>query len=199
MGRAQPVSENRIRLVTIVLAAQIFGALPQGYAQAPSAPSPAPSLVGTFKAYAGDATDARVSKFSGLPVPRYASLKGADVKGLAGPSTDYPVAWSYHRAGLPVVIVRESEEWRKIRDPQGDEVWVNARMLTGERTAVTTADGAIRSRAEARAPSVATFAAGAVVKLVGCDGAWCRVEAGRAKGWTMRAVLWGVADLPAGH
>ena len=76
-------------------------------------------------------------------MPRYASLKFDEVNGRAGPSTDYPVRWNYERAGLPVIVIRESKEWRMIRDPMGDEVWVNKSQLGGQRTAITTDNGVV--------------------------------------------------------
>jgi SH3-like domain-containing protein len=194
MSRDRAVRENRFRLAIFLLVAQICGATLPAQAQEASDSLPSQDLVGTFKAYAGG--QARVSDFSGLPVPRYSSLKFKDVNGRAGPSADYPVAWTYRRLGLPVVIVRESEEWRKIRDPQGDEVWVHRSQLAGERTAITTTDGAIRKQANAKAGSVANFAAGAIVRLTECGETWCRVEAQGRRGFLPRTQLWGADDLP---
>jgi SH3-like domain-containing protein len=183
------VSENRIRLITFLAVAQIFGAAGLS-ASAQEALAP-----GSFKAYASAGVEARVSDFSGLPVPRYSSLRYDKVNGRAGPSLDYPIAWSYARLGLPVVIVRESQEWRKIRDPQGDEVWVPRRMLAAERTAITTDKGAIHRTAGTRSAAVARFEAGAVLQLGECVGAWCRVEAEGRKGFTLKSQLWGADDL----
>src|SRR5262245_34304660 len=56
------VSEIRTRLVIFSLAAQICGAA--AYAQEALPP-------GSFKAYAAEGVEARVSDFSGMPVPRY--------------------------------------------------------------------------------------------------------------------------------
>jgi SH3-like domain-containing protein len=154
-------------------------------------------LAGTFRAYADEGMATRVSAFSGLPVPRYSSLKYDEVNGRAGPSADYPIAWTYHRAGLPVVVVRESEDWRKIRDPQGDEVWVHRRVLAGTRTAITTGQGAMRRKPDSRSAPVARFGPGAIVKLSGCDEGWCAVEAEGRKGYAPSVQLWGASDLPA--
>ena len=39
---------------------------------------------------------------SGLPLPRYVSLKSDHVNVRAGPTKDNDVAWVYTRSGLPV-------------------------------------------------------------------------------------------------
>jgi len=186
------VSENRIRFATFLVIAQICGAAAWAPASAQEALAP-----GSFKAYATEGVETRVSGFSGLPVPRYSSLRYDEVNGRAGPSRDYPVQWTYERAGLPVIIIRESQDWRKIRDPMGDEVWVNKTQLAAERTAITVAPGVMRSGADPKSGLVARFEAGAVLLLSGCRGAWCRVEAEGRKGWTQQSGLWGAGDLPS--
>lgn len=186
------MSETRTCLAVFLCVAQIFGAA--AYAREPQESKLAP---GSFKAYAADGVEARVSNFSGLAVPRYSSLRYDKVNGRAGPSRDYPVEWTYERLGLPVVIVRESEDWRKIRDPMGDEVWVNKSQLAGERTAISTTDGAIRRSPDSKGNPVARFAAGAVMALGDCRTGWCSVEAEGRKGFVRQDQLWGAEALPA--
>ena len=78
---------------------------------------------------------------SGLPVPRFVSLKPDKVNVRGGPNRDHDVTWQYTRAGLPVEITAESDNWRRIRDWDGAEGWVYHSMLSGRRTAVVTAKG----------------------------------------------------------
>ncbi|MGY2931450.1 SH3-like domain-containing protein [Bradyrhizobium sp. GM6.1] len=75
---------------------------------------------------------------SGLPVPRYVSLKSDHVNVRAGPTKDNDVAWVYTRSGLPVEITAEFENWRRVRDSEGAEGWVYHSLLSGRRTAVVT-------------------------------------------------------------
>src|SRR5262252_9560384 len=75
---------------------------------------------------------------SGLPVPRYVSLKSDHVNVRSGPTKDNDVAWVYTRPGLPVEITAEFENWRRVRDSEGAEGWVYHSLLSGRRTAVVT-------------------------------------------------------------
>src|SRR4051812_49947955 len=75
---------------------------------------------------------------SGLPLPRYVSLKSDHVNVRAGPTKDNDVAWVYTRSGLPVEITAEFENWRRVRDSEGAEGWVYHSLLSGRRTAVIT-------------------------------------------------------------
>lgn len=70
---------------------------------------------------------------SGYRVPRYVSLKYDNVIGRTGPSKGHPMAWRYRRSGLPMIVVAETEVWRKVRDVNGDESWMNRRLLDGKR------------------------------------------------------------------
>ena len=78
----------------------------------------------------GDATT------SGLPVPRFVSLKTDRVNVRGGPDKDHDVTFIYTRVGWPVEITAEFENWRRIRDSDGSEGWVYHSLLSGKRTAV---------------------------------------------------------------
>lgn len=193
------MSHKRSRTAAFMLFAQISGiALVGGIALAASPAAAQESLTpGSFKAFAAEGVEARVSDFSGQPVPRYASLRFDEVNGRAGPSMDYPIRWTYARAGLPVIVIRESKDWRMIRDPMGDEVWVNTSQLASQRTAITMEAGVVHRDPRADAAAIARFGAGAVVSLGDCGNLWCRVDAEGRKGWVKRAQVWGADALTA--
>src|SRR5581483_10351551 len=73
---------------------------------------------------------------SGLPVPRFVSLKADRVHIRQGPGTDYKVVWVFHRAGLPVEVLSEFEGWRQVRDSEGATGWVLQALVSGRRTAL---------------------------------------------------------------
>src|SRR5665213_3020461 len=112
------------------------------------------------------AKDAAVTT-SGLPVPRYVSLKSDHVNVRAGPTKDNDVAWIYTRSGLPVEITAEFENWRRVRDSEGAEGWVYHSLLSGRRTAVVT-------------------------QVKRCASGWCHVNGNGFDGWIQQQRLWGV-------
>src|SRR6185437_13740592 len=73
---------------------------------------------------------------SGLPVPRYVSLKFDKVNARAGPGDDHRVLWDYRVRGLPVQVIAETAEWRRICDPDGQLAWVHKRTTDGRRTTI---------------------------------------------------------------
>ncbi|MEO1642181.1 MAG: SH3 domain-containing protein [Pseudomonadota bacterium] len=133
----------------------------------------------------------KVSKFSGEPVPRFASLRFSAVHGRQGPSLDHAILWRYEAEGLPVLVVRETHGWRRVRDQDGDEVWVQARMLSSARTAVTTRETKLQRRPDPESNVRALLNAGVIVELETCEAGWCRVAVGKRKGWLKEADLWG--------
>ncbi len=131
---------------------------------------------------------------TGLPIPRFVSLRTDPINMRTGPGMRYPVDWVYRRRQLPVEVVAEFETWRKIRDPDGTEGWVHQSMLTGRRTAVVKGDVRhLRHSNAEEAEGVATIEPGVVVTIQRCPaGPYCRVEVSGLQGWLKRDEIWGV-------
>lgn len=134
---------------------------------------------------------------SGLPIPRYVSLKSDHVNVRAGPTKDNDVAWVYTRSGLPVEITAEFENWRRVRDSEGSEGWVYHSLLSGRRTAVVTMKAKddlapIYDRADPNSSVAAKLQAGVVAQVKKCVSNWCRVIGNGFDGWIEQQRLWGV-------
>ncbi|GLH77742.1 hypothetical protein SSBR45G_26500 [Bradyrhizobium sp. SSBR45G] len=134
---------------------------------------------------------------SGLPVPRYVSLKSDHVNVRAGPTKDNDVAWVYTRSGLPVEITAEYENWRRVRDSEGSEGWVYHSLLSGRRTAVVTMKNKddlapIFESADSTSAVTARLQAGVVAQVKRCGNGWCKVLGTGFEGWIQQQRLWGV-------
>lgn len=139
---------------------------------------------------------------SGLPLPRFVSLKSGRVNVRVGPSQDHAVEWVFGKAGLPVEIIAEFGNWRRIRDYEGAEGWVYHSLLSGKRTALiapwSSADNVqrpvlpMRRDAADESRPTAMVEHGALVRVEECAGNWCEVRAGKARGHVRQDMLWGV-------
>ena len=132
-------------------------------------------------------------KGSGLPVPRFAALRSDEVNIRAGPGTRYPVDWVFRRKFMPVEVIGEFENWRRIRDWQGAGGWVHQSLLTGRRYFVVTAKMAeLRKTPSAEAEVEAHVESDVIGEIRSCQGDWCRVRITRYTGWLQRTEIWGV-------
>lgn len=132
-----------------------------------------------------------------LPVPRFVSLKSDKVNARMGPTRDHDVVWIYQRAGLPVEITAEFDNWRRIRDSEGAETWVFHSMLSGRRTAMVQARGAAAEPVAlmdrpAGTRIVARLEARVQGQVRACTGQWCRFSGPGFDGFIEQNRLWGV-------
>ncbi len=133
-----------------------------------------------------------------LPVPRFVSLKSDKVNVRKGPSTDQAIVWVFSRAGLPVEVIAESDNWRRVRDSEGADGWVFHSLLSARRTVLVTP----WSKDEEPVPlynsnstgsrAVAELQSGVLGSVLDCDGEWCRVSVDDYSGYVQQDKLWGV-------
>ena len=105
-----------------------------------------------------------------------------------------PIDWVFKRKGMPVEIVAEYENFRKIRDWQGASGWVYQGLLTGKRSFIIPSKAAnlyktpatvgrggrqARARGDGRDPLLP----GRLVPGQGLQG---------VSGWLQRTEIWGV-------
>ena len=130
-------------------------------------------------------------------MPRFVSLKHDRVNVRAGPTREHEVAFVYTRAGLPVEITAESDNWRRIRDWEGSEGWVYHSMLSGRRTVVVNPKDksqllGLYADGDGRGAVVARLQAGVLAMVKRCTGDWCRIIGSGFDGWIVQEQLWGV-------
>jgi len=130
---------------------------------------------------------------TGLKLPRFASLKSAEVNLRTGPGTRYPVEWVLTYRNMPVEIVGEFDAWRKVRDWRGSEGWVHRSMLSSRRWAMVRKGlQPLRRAPEPTAPLVARIEPKAIGRVLECRKIWCRIDFSGFEGWMRRVQFWGV-------
>jgi SH3-like domain-containing protein len=131
---------------------------------------------------------------TGLPVPRFVSLKAEEANLRVGPGVRYPIQWVLVRRGLPLMVTDEYGHWRKVREPDGAEGWVHKNLLSGQRTVLVVGETrSLHSGPDTLAPAVLLAEPGVQGHLSGCEGTWCRVEIAGRSGWLPGTHVWGIA------
>jgi SH3-like domain-containing protein len=135
---------------------------------------------------------------TGLRVPRFVSLKSDKVNVRRGPSTDQAIVWVFARAGLPVEIIAEADNWRRVRDSEGADGWVFHSLLSGRRTVLVSPWSKdheavpMHTGRSAGSRAVAELQSGVLGNVVSCDGEWCELTVGGYSGYVEQDKLWGV-------
>jgi SH3-like domain-containing protein len=131
-------------------------------------------------------------------LPRFASLKREKTNVRVGPGTQYPIRWIYQQQGLPVEVIAEFANWRRVRGSDSSDGWVHTALLSTRRMALAAPWSAIslnlRTRPSERAAVVARLQPHVLVRVKRCDRTWCTVNvAGQdLSGYVRQVKLWGV-------
>ena len=150
------------------------------------------SVVFAASAHAAEEINAEQDQVKKLP--RFVSLRSDEVNVRTGPGVRYPIKWVIKRENMPVEIIAEYEDWRKIRDIEQDAGWVHKAMLTGRRTGIIRANGKnIYKDADEKSHLVAKANKGAIVSIKNCD-VFCEVKTKEIEGYTKPENLWGVYE-----
>ncbi len=135
---------------------------------------------------------------SGLPLPRFVSLKASRVNLRVGPGRNYSVDWMYMKSGLPMEIIQEYDNWRRVRDSEGTEGWVNQSLLSGRRTGLVTPwnkgkeiEISLLAEPDDGARVVALLQPGALGTIHVCNGNWCEMSFDGHEGWISQKMIWG--------
>jgi SH3-like domain-containing protein len=128
-----------------------------------------------------------------LPLPRFVSLKGSEGNARRGPGLTHRIDWVFTRAGMPLRITAEYENWRRVEDSEGAGGWVHYSLLSGVRTVLVTLDMAeLHDAPDDSAPVVAQAELGVVGRVLECNLDWCRLSMDGTRGWILKSSLWGV-------
>jgi SH3-like domain-containing protein len=187
IGRAALRAAGFSALIAVLAYAVFFVVQPSETVLAPSAAQAAKSTTGAIA----------VGAVTGLPLPRFVSLKSDLVNVRRGAGTEHDVVWSYRLSGLPVEIIAEWDNWRRVRDADGADGWVFHRLLGGKRTALVAPwskeptlpllnddapDAAVAAQLQ---PKV-------LANVSTCTGEWCRIYGSGFDGWIQQDMLFGV-------
>ena len=132
---------------------------------------------------------------SGLPVPRFVTLKSDEVNMRVGPGREYPKSWVYRREGLPLKVIAEFDVWRKVIDHEQTTGWVHSQLVTLKRNAlITNRLTKLYSKADDQSPVIAVAEQGVLMELQTCGVKWCRIANDALRAFVHRDDIWGILE-----
>ena len=134
-----------------------------------------------------------VGPVTNLPLPRFVSLKASEANIRRGPSLSHRIDWIYQRRDMPLQVVAEYGNWRRVVDRDGVGGWVHYVMLSGTRTVIIDAElQPLFARPDFNSPQQALLEMGVIARIDECQIDWCRLRADGYRGWAPKTALWGV-------
>jgi SH3-like domain-containing protein len=133
-----------------------------------------------------------IGPVTGLPMPRFVSLKSNEINLRRGPGLQYPIDWVYRRKHLPVEVIAEFENWRKIKDWEGEIGWVYHSLLSGRRTIrIMQETTALRNKADTNSDALAWLEPGVLGLVESCTGSWCLTNVQGYRGYLYAKDIYG--------
>ena len=129
---------------------------------------------------------------------KFVTTKSNEVNARSGPGTRYPTEWIFVKKGEPLAVTAEFEQWRYVRDIDGDVGWVHSSVLSNKRAAIIIGQN-IRSlykKPYIGSRVVAKLSSGLRCQLKDCKDEWCKLKCNGYSGWIERKFLWGLLKEP---
>ncbi|MBQ7673394.1 MAG: hypothetical protein IJT36_02560 [Alphaproteobacteria bacterium] len=124
----------------------------------------------------------------------FVSLKSSEVNMRVGPGKEYPVSWVFMRANLPMQLMAEFDQWRKVRFIDGTVGWVHKNMISRKSSAIVTNEYAIMYRHASKTHPIAKIEKGVILRVIKRDGDFVKVDINNQKGWVEKGCLWGMNE-----
>jgi SH3-like domain-containing protein len=109
-----------------------------------------------------------------------------------GPSFDYPIKIFYKKKYLPVLIIDNSDNFRKIKDHENNTGWIHVSQLSKKKAAIVISEKSILFKKDTiYSNPLAVLAQGRLCIVLKCNDEWCKVKTDKFSGWTKKDNLWG--------
>ena len=122
----------------------------------------------------------------------FLTLKNNEVNLRQGPSFEYPIKLIYKKKYLPVIILDQSETWRKIKDFENNSGWIHISQLSKKKSALNIKNNSVLyKKPTIYSKPIAKLEIGRLILIKKCKVKWCKITTGGFKGWIFESSLWG--------
>ncbi len=121
----------------------------------------------------------------------YLMLKNSKVNVRMGPGLDYPVKFIYKKKNLPVKVIDNKENFRKVIDHKKNSGWIHISQLKKINSIIVISNRILFKKPTLNSNPIANIESGRLFVLKKCKKDWCEVSSLNYTGWINMDNVWG--------
>ena len=122
---------------------------------------------------------------------RFLMLKNDKVNVRYGPGFKYPIKFIYKKRFLPVKVIDNKENFRRIIDHKNNRGWIHVSQLKKVNSLIVSEDTILFSKASKFSKPLAKLEKGKLLIVKKCQENWCKVSDENYLGWINTNNAWG--------
>jgi SH3-like domain-containing protein len=122
------------------------------------------------------------------------SLKTAQVNLRIGPGKEYPIVWVFMVQNVPMMLLAEFEQWRKVRFCDNSEGWIHQNLVSKKNTAIIMKNYTILYKDSSESVPIAKLEKNVIVNVKKKQDDMIRIEVNGIKGWIKKKYAWGINE-----
>ena len=133
---------------------------------------------------------------SGLKLPRFVSTKSDESNLRIGANINYPILLTYILENFPLEITNEYQQWREVKDINGNQGWMHKSLFQGDRYGIIKNNHSEPTQIFNKPKGDVIWKIGNrnIVKINKCFNLWCFISYNKFSGWINKKNIWGVYE-----
>jgi SH3-like domain-containing protein len=122
----------------------------------------------------------------------FVTLRNNNTNLRQGPSFDYPIKIFYKKRYLPVLVLDNSDNFRKIKDHENNTGWIHVSQLSRKKAALVEFNQIVMFKnSTIFSKPLVVLEKGRLCLILKCSEEWCKIKTGKYSGWVKKENLWG--------
>ena len=122
----------------------------------------------------------------------FLSLKKDKVYVRYGPGKNYPIKYTYRKKFLPIKVIDQKDNFRRIIDHKQNSGWIHRIMLRKLNSLIILEEKIVFKKNTKFSKPIVKLEKGILVIIKRCKINWCRIETGNYSGWIETKNVWGI-------
>ena len=124
----------------------------------------------------------------------FLSLKNKKVNVRYGPGFDYPIKYIYKKKNLPLEVIDNKENFRRIIDFKKNSGWIHISQLKKNNSLIVLGDKILFSKSSKFSKPLAKLEKGRLLIIKKCKNNWCKIKTESYSGWIETTNIWGTTE-----